>query len=87
MLSFVSAHIIHITQRVFAAVDFTRSALACGAAMFSRPLYINLGNGSDCISLAELTVGCLVESMHYTIIVRHREKGLNLLPGGKFIWS
>lgn len=28
---------------VFAATDFTRSAFACGAVIFLRPLYLNLG--------------------------------------------
>ncbi|KAJ0413513.1 major facilitator superfamily domain-containing protein [Aspergillus carlsbadensis] len=45
---------------VFAATDFTRSAFACGAVMFSRPLYVNLGIGSGCSLLAGLTVVCAV---------------------------
>ncbi|KAE8308634.1 major facilitator superfamily domain-containing protein [Aspergillus transmontanensis] len=30
---------------VFAAADFMRSAVACGAVVFSRPLFVNLGVG------------------------------------------
>lgn len=45
---------------VFAATDFTRSAFACGAVIFSRPLYVNLGIGPGCSLLAGLTVGCVV---------------------------
>lgn len=45
---------------VFAATDFTRSAFACGAVIFSRPLYLNLGIGRACSLLAGLTVGCVV---------------------------
>lgn len=45
---------------VFAATDFTRSAFACGAVIFSRPLYLNLGVGRACSLLAGLTVGCVV---------------------------
>jgi DHA1 family multidrug resistance protein-like MFS transporter len=45
---------------VFAATDFTRSAFACGAVIFSRPLYENLGVGPGCSLLAGLTIGCVV---------------------------
>lgn len=45
---------------VFAATDFTRSAFACGAVIFSRPLYMNLGVGPGCSLLAGLTIGCVV---------------------------
>ncbi|KAJ5903648.1 hypothetical protein N7504_006031 [Penicillium tannophilum] len=45
---------------VFAATDFTRSAFACGAVVFSRPLYENLGIGPGCSLLAGLTIGCVV---------------------------
>ncbi|KAI9037602.1 MFS transporter [Aspergillus affinis] len=45
---------------VFAATDFTRSAFACGAVIFSTPLYRNLGVGRGCSLLAGLTVGCVV---------------------------
>jgi DHA1 family multidrug resistance protein-like MFS transporter len=48
----------HYAASVFAATDFTRSAFACGAVMFSRPLYENLGIGPGCSVLAGLTVGC-----------------------------
>lgn len=44
---------------VFAATDFTRSAFACGAVIFSRPLYVNLRIGPGCSLLAGLTVGCI----------------------------
>ncbi|KAJ5682930.1 hypothetical protein N7462_006095 [Penicillium macrosclerotiorum] len=45
---------------VFAATDFTRSAFACAAVIFSRPLYENLGIGSGCSLLAGLTFGCVI---------------------------
>lgn len=45
---------------VFAATDFTRSAFACGAVVFSRPLYENIGVGRGCSLLAGLTIGCVV---------------------------
>ncbi|OGM40898.1 hypothetical protein ABOM_010005 [Aspergillus bombycis] len=45
---------------VFAAADFMRSALACGAVVFSRPLFLNLGVGGGCSLLAELTVLCIL---------------------------
>jgi DHA1 family multidrug resistance protein-like MFS transporter len=45
---------------VFAATDFTRSGFACGAVVFSRPLYENLGVGPGCSLLAGLTLGCVV---------------------------
>ncbi|KAF4247572.1 hypothetical protein CNMCM8980_007210 [Aspergillus fumigatiaffinis] len=44
---------------LFAGNDFMRSALACGAILFSRPLYINLGVGPGISLLAGLTVGCI----------------------------
>ncbi|KAE8152876.1 MFS general substrate transporter [Aspergillus avenaceus] len=50
----------HYAASVFAATDFTRSAFACGAVMFSRPLYVNLGLGPGCSLLAGLTIGCVV---------------------------
>jgi DHA1 family multidrug resistance protein-like MFS transporter len=50
----------HYAASVFAATDFTRSAFACGAVMFSRPLYLNLGIGPGCSLLAGLTVVCAV---------------------------
>ena len=45
---------------VFAATDFTRSAFACGAVLFARPLYLNLGVGPGCSLLAGLTIGCIL---------------------------
>ncbi|GFF53631.1 caffeine resistance protein 5 [Aspergillus udagawae] len=44
---------------LFAGNDFMRSALACGAILFSRPLYINLGVGPGVSLLAGLTVVCI----------------------------
>jgi DHA1 family multidrug resistance protein-like MFS transporter len=44
---------------LFAGNDFMRSALACGAILFSRPLYINLGVGPGVSLLAGLTVACI----------------------------
>ncbi|KAK5135621.1 hypothetical protein LTR08_005101 [Meristemomyces frigidus] len=41
---------------LFAGNDFCRSALACGAILFARPLYINLGIGRGVTVLA----GCSV---------------------------
>ncbi|KAL3442299.1 major facilitator superfamily domain-containing protein [Aspergillus insuetus] len=48
----------HYAASVCAATDFTRSAFACGAVMFSRPLYVDLGVGVGCSILAGLTVVC-----------------------------
>ncbi|PWY88949.1 MFS general substrate transporter [Aspergillus heteromorphus CBS 117.55] len=44
---------------LFASNDFMRSALACGAVLFARPLYVNLGVGAGVSLLAGLTVGCI----------------------------
>jgi DHA1 family multidrug resistance protein-like MFS transporter len=44
---------------LFAANDFARSALASGAILFARPLYLNLGVGQGISLLAGLTVGCI----------------------------
>ncbi|KAE8382247.1 major facilitator superfamily domain-containing protein [Aspergillus bertholletiae] len=44
---------------VFAAADFMRSAFACGAVVFSHPLFVNLGVGGGCSLLAGLTVVCV----------------------------
>jgi DHA1 family multidrug resistance protein-like MFS transporter len=44
---------------LFAGNDFMRSALACGAILFSRPLFLNLGVGPGVSLLAGLTVGCI----------------------------
>lgn len=62
---------------VFAATDFTRSAFACGAVIFSRPLYVNLGVGPGCSLLAGLTVGCIVGIYllyHYGEALRRKSK-------------
>lgn len=42
---------------LFAFNDFARSALATGAILFARPLFINLGVGRGVTLLAGLTVG------------------------------
>lgn len=44
---------------LFASNDFMRSTLACGAVLFSRPLFINLGVAPGVSLLAGLTVGCI----------------------------
>ncbi|PYH90293.1 benomyl/methotrexate resistance protein [Aspergillus ellipticus CBS 707.79] len=44
---------------LFASNDFMRSALACGAILFARPLFVNLGVGKGVSLLAGLTVGCI----------------------------
>ncbi|KUL89018.1 hypothetical protein ZTR_06002 [Talaromyces verruculosus] len=44
---------------LFAMNDFMRSALACGAILFARPLFINLGVGPGVSLLAGLTCGCI----------------------------
>ncbi|OAA65954.1 benomyl methotrexate resistance protein [Niveomyces insectorum RCEF 264] len=45
---------------LFAANDFFRSAFACGAVLFGRPLYMNLGVGRGTTVLAGLsTIGVL----------------------------
>ncbi|CAG8054691.1 unnamed protein product [Penicillium nalgiovense] len=62
---------------VFAATDFTRSAFACGAVVFSRPLYENLGVGPGCSLLAGLTIGCVIgiySLYHYGEVLRLRSK-------------
>lgn len=62
---------------VFAATDFTRSAFACGAVIFSRPLYVNLGIGPGCSLLAGLTIGCVIgiyTLYHYGESLRLRSK-------------
>ena len=62
---------------VFAATDFTRSAFACGAVVFSRPLYENLGVGPGCSLLAGLTIGCVIGIYllyHYGEALRLRAK-------------
>jgi DHA1 family multidrug resistance protein-like MFS transporter len=44
---------------LFAGNDFARSALAAGAILFARPLYINLGIGPGISLMAGLTCGCV----------------------------
>ncbi|KZF19195.1 benomyl/methotrexate resistance protein [Xylona heveae TC161] len=44
---------------LFAGNDFLRSALAAGAVLFSRPMYINLGVGAGVSLLAGLTCVCV----------------------------
>lgn len=57
---YISAYYPQYVASVFAATDFTRSAFACGAVIFSRPLYINLGIGPGCSVLAGLVAGCIL---------------------------
>jgi DHA1 family multidrug resistance protein-like MFS transporter len=45
---------------LFASNDFMRSLLACGAVLFSRPLFINLGVAPGVSLLAGLTMGCVL---------------------------
>ncbi len=44
---------------LFASNDFTRSAVAAGAILFARPLYLNLGIGQGISLLAAFTVVCV----------------------------
>ena len=44
---------------LFASNDFTRSAMAAGAILFARPLYLNLGVGQGISLLAAFTVVCV----------------------------
>jgi DHA1 family multidrug resistance protein-like MFS transporter len=44
---------------LFAGNDFMRSAFACAAILFGRPLYLNLGVGPGVSLLAGLAVGCI----------------------------
>lgn len=44
------------TASLFASNDFCRSAMAFGAILFSRPMYINLGIGQGSSLLAGLSV-------------------------------
>lgn len=44
---------------LFAGNDFTRSAVAAGAILFARPLYLNLGIGQGVSLLAGFTVACV----------------------------
>ncbi len=45
---------------LFAANDFVRSSLGCGAIHFSRPLFINLGVGKGVSLLAGLACGGVI---------------------------
>ena len=45
---------------LFAANDFVRSSLGCGAIHFSRPLFINLGVGKGVSLLAGLSCGGII---------------------------
>jgi DHA1 family multidrug resistance protein-like MFS transporter len=45
---------------LFASNDFLRSALACGAILFARPLYLNLGVSRGVSLLAGLASGCVL---------------------------
>lgn len=45
---------------LFAANDFFRSAMACGAIEFGRPLYNNLGVGRGISVVAGLCSGCVI---------------------------
>lgn len=45
---------------LLAGNDFLRSALAAGAIMFARPLFVNLGVGPGVSLLAGLTAGCIL---------------------------
>lgn len=60
----------HYAASVFAPTDFTRSAFAYGAVVFSRPLYLNLGVGRGCSLLAGLTLGVLLGFICCIIMVR-----------------
>lgn len=44
---------------LFASNDFTRSAMAAGAILFARPLYLNLGIGQGISLLAAFMVACV----------------------------
>lgn len=62
---------------VFAATDFTRSAFACGAVVFSRPLYLNLEVGKRRSLLAGLTIGCVLGVyllFHYGEALRRKSR-------------
>jgi len=62
---------------LFAGNDFVRSALACGAIHFSRPLFGNLGLGRGISILGGLTCGCIVglyALWYYGATLRARSK-------------
>ncbi|CAG8157790.1 unnamed protein product [Penicillium olsonii] len=67
----------HYAASVFAATDFTRSAFACAAVLFSRPMFLNLGVGGGCSLLAGLTILCIFGIFglySYGEILRQRSK-------------
>jgi DHA1 family multidrug resistance protein-like MFS transporter len=62
---------------LFAGNDFMRSALAFGAILFARPLYLNLGVGPGVSLLAGLTVGCIAGMFglyHFGPVLRARSR-------------
>lgn len=62
---------------MFAATDFTRGAFVCGAIIFSRPLYLNLGIEKVCSLLAGLNIGCATGIhllFHYGEALRRRSR-------------
>ncbi|GCB20808.1 caffeine resistance protein 5 [Aspergillus awamori] len=62
---------------LFAGNDLMRSALACGAVLFARPLYVNLGVGPGISLLAGLTVGCIAGMFalyHFGAALRARSR-------------
>lgn len=65
------------TASLFAANDFARSALATGAILFARPLFINLGVGRGVTLLAGLTVGGVAGILwlyYYGAVLRSKSK-------------
>ena len=62
---------------LFAGNDFARSALAAGAILFARPLFINLGIGPGISLLAAFTVACIAGIFalyHFGAKLRARSK-------------
>ncbi|KAJ6439305.1 Alpha-galactosidase 2 [Purpureocillium lavendulum] len=62
---------------LFAANDFVRSSLGCGAIHFSRPLFINLGVGKGVSLLAGLSCGGVIGIFvlyFYGATLRHRSR-------------
>jgi DHA1 family multidrug resistance protein-like MFS transporter len=65
------------TASLFAANDFARSALATGAILFARPLFINLGVARGVTLLAGLTIGGVAGILwlyYYGAMLRSRSK-------------
>jgi MFS transporter, DHA1 family, multidrug resistance protein len=65
------------TASLFAANDFARSALATGAILFARPLFINLGVDRGVTLLAGLTVGGVAGILwlyYYGAMLRSKSK-------------